>query len=63
MHVSFSLARWLVITGDLFDEGLWADREEFQATVGRFNSMFQVPSETQLHVVVGNHDIGFHYYR
>ncbi|KAK7497707.1 hypothetical protein BaRGS_00011102 [Batillaria attramentaria] len=49
------------ILGDLLDEGKWCDDDEFQYHVERFNSMFSVPSGTQRHLVVGNHDIGFHY--
>ncbi|XP_076470405.1 metallophosphoesterase 1-like [Babylonia areolata] len=49
------------VLGDLLDEGKWCGDKEFQYHVQRFNSMFGVPSGTQRHLVVGNHDIGFHY--
>ncbi|PVD20502.1 hypothetical protein C0Q70_18658 [Pomacea canaliculata] len=49
------------VLGDLLDEGKWCDDEEFLNHVERFNTMFSVPSGTQRHVVVGNHDVGFHY--
>jgi metallophosphoesterase superfamily enzyme len=49
------------VLGDVFDEGLWSSDQEFNKYVARFNSLFDVPSETGRHVVVGNHDIGFHY--
>lgn len=52
---------FLIIPGDLLDEGKWCDDEEFLNHVERFNTMFSVPSGTQRHVVVGNHDVGFHY--
>ena len=44
--------------GDLFDEGKWSSAEEFSSTVQRFHSLF--PFEPKI-VLVGNHDIGFHY--
>jgi predicted MPP superfamily phosphohydrolase len=49
------------VLGDLFDEGKWCSDSEFQYFVSRFNRMFQTSEKTQKHVVVGNHDIGFHY--
>ena len=49
------------VSGDLLDEGKWCGDSEFQEHVERFNTMFSVPSGTQRHLVVGNHDIGFHY--
>ncbi|XP_033625463.1 metallophosphoesterase 1-like [Asterias rubens] len=48
------------ILGDLTDEGQWASNQEFSDTVNRFHKMFQVPEDVEFHVVVGNHDIGFH---
>ncbi len=44
--------------GDIFDEGKWAPEEEFDSTVDRFNRLF--PFDNKI-IVVGNHDIGFHY--
>ena len=49
------------VSGDLLDEGKWCGDNEFQYHVERFNAMFSVPSGTQRHLVVGNHDVGFHY--
>jgi metallophosphoesterase superfamily enzyme len=50
-----------VYIGDLFDEGKWCSDAEFQDYIHRFEQMFRVPGNTQMQVVVGNHDIGFHY--
>ena len=47
--------------GDLLDEGKWCSDEEFQYHVTRFKRMFAPPTDTQVHVVTGNHDVGFHY--
>ncbi|KAL8616292.1 hypothetical protein ACOMHN_056235 [Nucella lapillus] len=49
------------VLGDLLDEGKWCGKEEFQYHVQRFDSMFSVPSGTQRHLLVGNHDVGYHY--
>ncbi|XP_070198689.1 metallophosphoesterase 1-like [Littorina saxatilis] len=49
------------VLGDLLDEGKWCNDEEFQYHVQRFNSMFTVPASTQRHLLVGNHDVGYHY--
>ncbi|PAA68219.1 hypothetical protein BOX15_Mlig000731g1 [Macrostomum lignano] len=51
----------VIILGDLFDEGKWADDFEFRHHLARFRRMFRVPDGTRLLVVAGNHDIGFHY--
>lgn len=40
---------------DHFISQAWAD------DVKRFQKMFRHPGHVQLKVVVGNHDIGFHY--
>ncbi|KAK0051537.1 metallophosphoesterase 1 [Biomphalaria pfeifferi] len=48
------------VLGDLLDEGKWCGDEEFNYHVTRFKSMFAVPEGTELHVVSGNHDEGFH---
>ena len=45
----------------MFDEGKWSNDVEFHDYVVRFNNMFSTPKDTKLKVVVGNHDIGFHY--
>uniref|UniRef100_A0A0N4ZU65 Metallophos domain-containing protein n=1 Tax=Parastrongyloides trichosuri TaxID=131310 RepID=A0A0N4ZU65_PARTI len=46
--------------GDIFDEGQWSNREQFDEYINRFNELFKVNKNTQRYVVVGNHDIGFH---
>ncbi|XP_002735105.1 metallophosphoesterase 1-like [Saccoglossus kowalevskii] len=51
----------IFVLGDLLDEGKWASDQEFHDSVGRFKWMFRHSEDAQLHVVVGNHDIGFHY--
>ncbi|XP_046747456.1 metallophosphoesterase 1 [Diprion similis] len=67
MHRAFQTAMTIhkpelvFILGDIFDEGLWCSRAEFERYVARFNSLFYVPQNTQLYVVAGNHDMGFHY--
>ena len=50
---------WFV--GDLFDEGKWASDAEFRDHLSRFKKMFAHSSDSKLEVIVGNHDIGFHY--
>ena len=46
----------------MFDEGKWCPPEEFDYYVRRFQSLFYVDeAKTKIHVMAGNHDIGFHY--
>ncbi|MFT7813998.1 metallophosphoesterase 1 isoform X1 [Arapaima gigas] len=67
MERSFQTALWLLqpevvfILGDVFDEGKWSSAEDWEDDVRRFQQMFRHPSSTELIVVVGNHDVGFHY--
>jgi len=68
MHRAFQTALALFtpdhvfFLGDLFDEGKWCPPAEFAAYVQRFHSLFAVdPDSTKVHVMAGNHDIGFHY--
>lgn len=68
MHRTFQTAQTLFrpehvfFLGDLFDEGKWCSPKEFDYYVSRFNSLFIVDkSQTRVHVMAGNHDIGFHY--
>ncbi|KAM4687647.1 metallophosphoesterase 1 [Discoglossus pictus] len=67
MERSFQSALWLLqpdlvfILGDLFDEGKWSSPQAWKEDVSRFQSIFRHPPHTELMVVVGNHDIGFHY--
>jgi len=65
MHRGFVTATQLLnpdvtfFLGDLFDEGKWASEQDFTDYVDRFHSLF--PYEDKKVVLVGNHDIGFHY--
>ncbi|XP_022127911.2 metallophosphoesterase 1 isoform X1 [Pieris rapae] len=67
MHRAFQTAITLhnpelvFILGDIFDEGKWSSQKEFNEYVERFKKLFEIPKGTTLHVVAGNHDIGFHY--
>lgn len=67
MYRSFQTAltlfspKLIFILGDIFDEGQFASSQDFDSYVNRFKSIFDVPSNCQLYVVTGNHDIGFHY--
>lgn len=47
--------------GDIFDEGQWCGKVEFEYYVARFHNLFKVPEGTKVFVAAGNHDIGFHY--
>ncbi|CAH8645882.1 unnamed protein product [Heterobilharzia americana] len=52
----------VVILGDILDEGKWATKEDFTSQVVRFRDIFHHDkTKTIVKVVVGNHDIGFHY--
>ncbi|XP_048384945.1 metallophosphoesterase 1 isoform X1 [Stegostoma tigrinum] len=67
MERAFQTASWLFepdvvfVLGDLFDEGKWSSPEDFKDDVKRFQMMFRHSSSTDLFVVVGNHDVGFHH--
>lgn len=67
MERSFQTALWLLqpdivfILGDVFDEGKWDSPQAWADDVRRFQKMFKYPVTTELVVIVGNHDIGFHY--
>ncbi|XP_044522834.1 LOW QUALITY PROTEIN: metallophosphoesterase 1 [Gracilinanus agilis] len=67
MERAFQTALWLLqpevafILGDVFDEGKWSSPKAWAADVERFRRVFRHPPETQLLVVAGNHDVGFHY--
>ncbi|KAF9421533.1 hypothetical protein HW555_002466 [Spodoptera exigua] len=52
----------IFVLGDLFDEGEFSTDRQFAGYVARFHELFQVPADTQMHVVAGNHDIGMHDY-
>ncbi|XP_044728877.1 metallophosphoesterase 1 homolog [Chrysoperla carnea] len=51
----------IFILGDLTDEGSWCSKQEFNNYVNRFYKLFKTPEGTDLYVVAGNHDMGFHY--
>uniref|UniRef100_H2TJA7 Metallophosphoesterase 1 n=1 Tax=Takifugu rubripes TaxID=31033 RepID=H2TJA7_TAKRU len=67
MERAFQTALWLLkpeivfILGDIFDEGKWSSQKHWEDDVRRFHRMFRHASDTELVVLVGNHDIGFHY--
>ncbi|XP_067887331.1 metallophosphoesterase 1 isoform X2 [Heterodontus francisci] len=67
MEQAFQTALWffkpdvVFVLGDLFDEGKWSSPEDFKDDVKRFQMMFRRSASTELFVVVGNHDIGFHH--
>jgi len=49
------------ILGDIFDEGQLVSLPYFNRYVERFRDLFAVPASTKTFIIVGNHDIGFHY--
>ncbi|KAL5022881.1 hypothetical protein ScPMuIL_002036 [Solemya velum] len=49
------------VLGDVLDEGMWESGAEFQKDISRFQRMFKTSHNVPQHVLVGNHDIGFHY--
>lgn len=51
----------IFILGDLLDEGQYVGEADFQHYVSRFYSLFSTPEDIEVHVVPGNHDMGFHY--
>uniref|UniRef100_A0A673VEJ4 Metallophosphoesterase 1 n=1 Tax=Suricata suricatta TaxID=37032 RepID=A0A673VEJ4_SURSU len=67
MERAFQTALWLLqpevvfILGDIFDEGKWSSPQAWADDVERFQKIFRHPHHVLLKVVVGNHDIGFHY--
>ncbi|KAI5617055.1 metallophosphoesterase 1, partial [Silurus asotus] len=67
MERSFQTALFLYepemvfILGDIFDEGKWSSTKDWEDDVRRFKQIFRHPKNTELVVLVGNHDIGFHH--
>ncbi|XP_062841841.1 metallophosphoesterase 1 [Trichomycterus rosablanca] len=67
MERAFQTALWLLspeivfILGDVFDEGKWSSPKNWEDDVRRFKQIFRHPSNTELVVLIGNHDIGFHH--
>ncbi|KAE9418006.1 hypothetical protein Angca_007412, partial [Angiostrongylus cantonensis] len=48
--------------GDLMDEGQWGDWSTFAKYADRFDSLFRSSSsKPEVHMLAGNHDLGFHY--
>ncbi|VDK74986.1 unnamed protein product [Cylicostephanus goldi] len=48
--------------GDLTDEGQWGDYYTFHKYADRFDSLFGFSGKRpEVHVLAGNHDLGFHY--
>lgn len=47
-------------SGDLFDEGQWAESELWDRFVQTFHSIFN-SGEIPVFAAIGNHDVGFHY--
>ncbi|KAK6728868.1 hypothetical protein RB195_006123 [Necator americanus] len=48
--------------GDLMDEGQWGDLNTFNRYADRFDSLFgSSDNKPEVHVLAGNHDLGFHY--
>jgi len=50
-----------IFAGDLMDYGTESSSIEFEEHVARFHHMFATPVSTDMQVLVGNHDVGFHY--
>ncbi|KAK2815049.1 hypothetical protein Q7C36_023315 [Tachysurus vachellii] len=67
MERSFQTALFLLrpemifILGDVFDEGKWSSPKDWGDDVKRFKQIFNHSSDTELVVLIGNHDIGFHH--
>ncbi|XP_041923326.1 metallophosphoesterase 1 isoform X1 [Alosa sapidissima] len=67
MERAFQTALWVLkpeiifILGDIFDEGKWSSTKDWEDDVRRFKQIFRHPSDTELIVIIGNHDIGFHH--
>ena len=49
------------ILGDLFDEGKWASPDQWRRYLERAKYIFKTPKHIDFYVIVGNHDVGFHY--
>ncbi|XP_058620662.1 metallophosphoesterase 1 isoform X4 [Onychostoma macrolepis] len=66
MERAFQTSLWLLnpevvfILGDVFDEGKWSSSQDWEDDIRRFKRIFRHPSDTELVVLIGNHDIGFH---
>ncbi|XP_043083086.1 metallophosphoesterase 1 isoform X2 [Puntigrus tetrazona] len=66
MERAFQTSLWLLnpevvfILGDVFDEGKWSSSQDWEDDIRRFKRIFRHSSDTELVVLIGNHDIGFH---
>ncbi|XP_044744381.1 metallophosphoesterase 1-like isoform X2 [Coccinella septempunctata] len=50
------------VLGDILDEGMQhCNLKEFNDTVQRFHDIFSVPNETEMYVVAGNVEVGYHH--
>lgn len=58
IHLALTMKYFLLIAGDIFDEGKWANQKQYEDYVERFTKMFPTNNP---YVLVGNHDVGFHY--
>ena len=64
MHICklSNTASYFIFVGDLMDEGQWGDYKTFHKYADRFESLFGSTTEKpEIHVLAGNHDLGFHY--
>lgn len=67
MYIAFQTAVKLhrpeivFVLGDLTNEGQYSSDDYFKTYVKRFYDVFDVPKTIQMFVLVGNHDVGFHY--
>lgn len=67
LYRSFQSAQFLFephlifVLGDLTDKGQWHSDRQWNRTIQQFHSIFNIPSNTRLYVLPGNHDIGFHH--
>jgi 3',5'-cyclic AMP phosphodiesterase CpdA len=54
---------WILLLGDIFDEGLSASDDEFQRYFERFNSIFNYKTHQQRCLIIpGDNDIGGEHY-
>ena len=50
-----------VALGDVFDEASFSPDEIYSTYLQRFKELFHVDKPSEMYVVAGNHDVGFHY--
>ena len=51
----------VVCLGDIFDEASFSPDEIYSNYVQTFKELFHLDKPSELYVIAGNHDIGFHY--